>query len=88
MRKRCKRIYPNKGIITEKRPTGEKVKPSQKKNYTGSISPHTACLAFTTESRSREKRLVKAIDEERIGEMILGTYMLLWQLQDTLQELF
>jgi hypothetical protein len=29
-----------------------------------------------------EKRLVKAIDEERIGEMILETYMLLWQLQD------
>jgi hypothetical protein len=59
MRKRCMKIYPNKRLITKKRPAGEKVKPSEKKNYTGTIPPHTQHAQHTHKSQSREKRLVK-----------------------------
>jgi hypothetical protein len=42
MRKRCMRIYPDKMLITEKRPTGKKVKPSQKRIIHVIPIPYTA----------------------------------------------
>jgi hypothetical protein len=59
-------MYPNKRLITEKLPYGEKVKLGEKRIIHAIPIPYTA-WPYTTESKNREKRLVKAVDEERIG---------------------